>query len=452
MINSLYPMFVAWGPQLAFLYNDGYRPIFGAKHPRTLGLPFRDVWSEIWTDIEPLVSRALAGEASFHEHLHLVMERNGFAEDTWYTFSYSPVRDESGEIAGMFCACQETTGQVLAERRLASQAERYQRLFQEAPGFITLISGPEHTYEFVNNAYVRLAGERDYIGRTVREVIPESVDQGFIDLLDRVYQTGEPYLAVATPLKVQRPADGVVEERFLDFVYQPVRDADGSITGIFVEGHDVTDGVLAKRAQDHHARHLELLNDELNHRVKNTLAIVQGLAHQTFKGDASAPAARAAFEGRLLALASAHNILVRENWEPADLEDLVTATQESHAVPPGQWRAGGPPVRLEPKRAVTLAMALHELATNARKYGALSTGQGRVDVTWCLTEDDRSLQLIWAERGGPTVEVPASKGFGSRMIERALAAEIGGRVSLSFDPAGVVCEVVLPLKVAGGVI
>ena len=118
MLTSKFPMFVAWGPKLAFLYNDGYRPIFGAKHPHALGLPFREVWSEIWHDIEPLVTKALAGEATFHEDLHLVMERNSYPEDTWYTFSYSPVRDETGGIAGMFCACTETTKEVKSRAAL----------------------------------------------------------------------------------------------------------------------------------------------------------------------------------------------------------------------------------------------------------------------------------------------------------------------------------------------
>jgi len=116
MLESRFPMFVAWGPQLAFLYNDGYAPIFGAKHPDALGRPFAEVWSEIWPDVEPLVRRALDGKASFRRNMHLVMERNGFREDTWYTFSYSPVRDDEGRVAGMFCACTETTDVVLARR------------------------------------------------------------------------------------------------------------------------------------------------------------------------------------------------------------------------------------------------------------------------------------------------------------------------------------------------
>jgi len=116
-LASKFPMFVAWGPQLGFLYNDGYAPILGAKHPGALGRPFQEIWPEIWNDIRPLVARALAGEATFHEDLPLTMLRNGYEEQTWFTFSYSPVWDESGAIAGMFCACTETTAKVLAERR-----------------------------------------------------------------------------------------------------------------------------------------------------------------------------------------------------------------------------------------------------------------------------------------------------------------------------------------------
>jgi PAS domain S-box-containing protein len=128
MLTSKFPMFVAWGPELAFLYNDGYAPILGSKHPHAVGRPFRAVWSEIWNDIEPLVTRALAGEATFNENLHLVMERHGFPEDTWYTFSYSPVRDDGGAIAGMFCACTETTEKVQAERRARFHVELSERL------------------------------------------------------------------------------------------------------------------------------------------------------------------------------------------------------------------------------------------------------------------------------------------------------------------------------------
>lgn len=117
MLASRYPMFIAWGPQLAFVYNDGYVPILGLRHPQALGRPFADVWPEIWGDIQPFVDAALGGEATYRENLHLVMARNGYAEDTWYSFSYSPLRDETGAVAGMFCACTETTQAMLAARR-----------------------------------------------------------------------------------------------------------------------------------------------------------------------------------------------------------------------------------------------------------------------------------------------------------------------------------------------
>ena len=115
MLGSAFPMFVAWGPTLGFLYNDAYMDVLGGKHPDALGRPFHAIWAEIWTDIEPLIRRAMSGEATFVEDLPLRMRRKGFEEDTWFTFSYSPVRDEDGVVRGMFCACTETTARVRAQ-------------------------------------------------------------------------------------------------------------------------------------------------------------------------------------------------------------------------------------------------------------------------------------------------------------------------------------------------
>jgi PAS domain S-box-containing protein len=241
MINSRYPMFLAWGPDLAFLYNDAYRPIFGAKHPAALGLPFAEVWSEIWDDISPLVDRALAGEATFSENLHLVMHRNGYPEDTWYSFSYSPVRDESGAVAGMFCACTETTGQVLAERRQAAEQDRLRRMFEQAPGFMAMLEGPEHVFTLTNAAYAQLVGHREVIGKPVREALPEVAGQGYFELLDRVYASGESFVGRSMAVGLQRTPGAPVERRYVDLVYQPITGDGGAVTGIFVEGYDVTE-------------------------------------------------------------------------------------------------------------------------------------------------------------------------------------------------------------------
>src|SRR5215468_7513585 len=128
LLHSKFPMFVAWGKELGFLYNDPYAEILGAKHPRSLGARFYDIWSEIWPDISPLIDAALAGEANYREDLPLVMNRKGYDEQTWFTFSYSPVRDESGQVAGMFCAVFETTDTVLAERALRENEGRLRAL------------------------------------------------------------------------------------------------------------------------------------------------------------------------------------------------------------------------------------------------------------------------------------------------------------------------------------
>jgi PAS domain S-box-containing protein len=253
-------MFVAWGPELGFLYNDAYAVILGAKHPKAMGSRFQDVWSEIWSEVGPLAHRALNGEATWLEDLPLVMNRKGFDEQTWFTFSYSPVRDDAGQIAGMFCAVAETTEKIVAQRRLADEANRQRRLFERAPGFITVLTGPEHRFDFVNEAYARLFGQRQFLGRTVREVFPELEGQGYFEWLDGVYATGERFVAQAAPAMLQRTANAPAEQRFLDFIYEPVVDEQGRITGIFCEGHDVTERIAAENE-------LRALADTLEQRV-----------------------------------------------------------------------------------------------------------------------------------------------------------------------------------------
>ena len=153
LLQSRFPMFVAWGPELGFLYNDSYSDILGAKHPRALGRPFHEIWSEIWPDISPLIDAALAGQATFREDLSLVMNRKGFDEQTWFTFSYSPVRDESGKVAGMFCACTETTGRILAERALRELNETLERRVNQAIAERKLLADiVENTNAFVQVA------------------------------------------------------------------------------------------------------------------------------------------------------------------------------------------------------------------------------------------------------------------------------------------------------------
>jgi PAS domain S-box-containing protein len=248
MLGSNQPMFIAWGPERRLLYNDAYAEILVSKHPAALGRDFLDVWHEIRADLLPIVEQAYAGESVHMDDITLVMQRRGYPEETHFSFSYTPVRDESGAVAGFFCPCTEIMGQIMAERRLAAETERQRRLFEQAPGFITALTQPEHRFEFVNQAFRHLFGDRDFVGKTVREAFPELEGQGFFEWLDQVYATGERFVAHHVPIRLQASPDSVAEERFLDFIYEPVRDEAGRVTGIFCEGHDVTEAHLARTA------------------------------------------------------------------------------------------------------------------------------------------------------------------------------------------------------------
>ncbi len=241
MLGSAFPMFVAWGPALYTLYNEAYADILGDKHPAAMGQPFLDIWQEIREDLAPLVARVVRGEAFFMENLPLLMRRHGYDEDTWFTFSYSPVCDEAGAVAGFFCVCTETTAMVLAERHQRAEQERLQSLFSQAPGFIAIMRGPEHVFEFASQSYVQLTGFRDVVGKPLALALPEVVEQGFVKLLDQVYSSGEPYVGRSVRLMLNRERDAPPTEAWLDFVYQPLRDATGAVNGVFVQGHEVTE-------------------------------------------------------------------------------------------------------------------------------------------------------------------------------------------------------------------
>jgi PAS domain S-box-containing protein len=221
----------------------------------------------------------------------------------------------------------------------------------------------------------------------------------------------------------------------------PMRAADGRIVGVSVVMRDIREEKAAERRQ-------ELLINELNHRVKNTLATVQAIASQTLRSAGNDAEARAAFEARLLALSKVHNVLTRENWEAASLAEIAAEVLAPHGgEDPARIRVKGPDVRVHPRVALPLAMALHELATNAVKYGPLSTSGGCVSIEWSLdpAADGRRLRLRWAEDGGPAVAPPTRKGFGSRLIERTLALELGATVELDYAGTGLVCTIDAPL-------
>ena len=229
------------------------------------------------------------------------------------------------------------------------------------------------------------------------------------------------------------------EQEFAELSFAPVHHEDGVIASVSVTARDITE-------RKRYERHQQLLIAELNHRVKNTLAIVQSVAHQTFTRDKPPRDAIDAYEGRLTALAAAHNLLTRQNWESASLADVVTQALKPFCREKRcSWQ--GPELKVPPRIAVTLTLALHELATNAQKYGALSEAGGAIEVNWEI--DGGQLELQWTEVGGPPVAEPTTTGFGTRMLRRALVAELSGTVDMEFNSDGLVCRIRAPLDGIG---
>ena len=268
VLEARQPMLVAWGPQLTTIYNDAYLPILGTKHPAGLGQPAAALWAEIWDVLEPMVAEVFAGQPQWVEDMPFALAGGATHDPRWFSFSFTPLRDEQGHIAGLLASAMETTRKVTLERQQAAARERQRKLFEQAPGFIAILRGPRHEFEFVNHAYHQLTGWRELIGSTVREAFPEIEGQGFHELLDEVYRSGERYVASHVPIRLT-PASGLpAVERYLDFVYAPTVGETGEITGIFVEGHDVTEAHLAQQALHSHARRQALLI-ELGDRLRD---------------------------------------------------------------------------------------------------------------------------------------------------------------------------------------
>lgn len=261
ILSAEFPMFIAWGQQLSLLYNNAYIPILGKRHPLAMGQPLKEIWSEVWDEVSPIIHSALTGKSSFFENMPLQIQRNGYLEQSWFTFSYSPARGDDGNIAGLFCVCTETTREVILARDRVKENERLKAFFKQAPGYIAVLQGPTHIFELVNDAYYEVVGSRELIGKPVREALPELEGQSYFELLDNVFATGEPFVGRGVSAIIRRGDTEKLEQRYLDFVQQPIFDNAGNVIGIFVEGSDVTDAVFAMAAlQDSETRLLQLAN------------------------------------------------------------------------------------------------------------------------------------------------------------------------------------------------
>ena len=318
------PMCFWWGDDLLQFHNDAYLPILAGRDSNPLGQPFRDYWADVWQDVEPFVQRAQAGEGTWIENLPLRILRNGVYEDSFWTFSYSPLHDDQGAIAGLLNVVTETTDAVLDRQAL-----------QEA-----YVEAQKH---------------------------------------------------------------------------------------------------LGERQQ--HEEELKLLNRELAHRMKNTLAMVQSIISQSLRGATSIPEAATTIGARIQTLAKAQDVLTGMSVTAAEISAIAKTAVAPHVDGDDRVAITGPQVFLSAQQALGLSLAIHELATNATKYGALSRPEGRVVVTWDKHADN-GFTFDWRESGGPPVTEPTRRGFGSRLTERVVSDLFQGEAGIRFEPTGVAFSLV----------
>lgn len=428
LLQSPVPIVMLWGEDGVMIYNDAYSVFAGGRHPKLFGSNVREGWPEVADFNDNVMKVGLSGGTLGYKDQELTLHRSGQPEQVWMDLDYFPVLSEDGIPAGVFAIVVETTDRVVAERRNREEAQRLHNLFEQAPTFMAMLGGADHRFEMVNPEYQRLIGSRQLVGWTVKEALPELSDQGYLEMLQEVFETGRPIRKSSEPILLNRCEGDDLEERFVDFVYQPIRDDSGVVTNIFVQGSDVTERVLGEKRQ-------QLLINELNHRVKNTLASIQSVVSQTLRGAHSKEDSSRAITDRILALSRAHNVLTAENWDSADLRSMVDSAIEPFHLN-DRIRVSGPDQRMGPHAAMSIALALHELGANALKYGALSVPDGSVDVEWRLI-DGIAFELTWSESGGPAVQETEQQGFGSRLLLRSLPRELRGTTSLEFRSAGV---------------
>jgi PAS domain S-box-containing protein len=273
LLHTSFPMFLWWGEDMIQFYNDGYRPSFGetGKHPTALGQRAEECWPEIWDIIFPLIEKVKIKRESFFLEDQLVpIYRNGKIEDVYWTFSYSPVMNDEGVVEGVLVVCTETTKNVQAVQKVMEAHAQFQQseanltnVFMHAPAAMAILEGPEHVFTLINERYQQLIGtQRNVVGMSIRKALPEIADGGFYELLDEVYQSGKPFHGREVSVMLDKRGNGIPEESFVDFVYQPRIQGDGHVVGVLVHAVDITEQVLSRRKIEQSEQRLQNIISE----------------------------------------------------------------------------------------------------------------------------------------------------------------------------------------------
>jgi PAS domain S-box-containing protein len=406
--------------------NGRFCQIVGYAEKELLGMNISDItYIEDMPEQKRLFDRLAQTGESFDMEKRYV-RRDGSL--VWVNNTVSALRDEQGQIRQVAVVSVD-----ISERKRGQEAERQLASIIASSNDAILGIDLAMTITSWNGGAERLYGytAEEIVGQSVLMLVPEDRVDEEPALLEQI-KAG--FLVEAYETK-RRRKDGHLVDILLSV--SPIHDPMGRIIGASKIAHDISAKKEADRLQ-------AVLISELHHRVKNVFATVMAIARQTLAKATDAQTAVAAFEARLSALAHAHDLLADGDWQSANLAAVVK--QAVAPYPPERFELSGPSVLLPQKAVAMLSLALHELGTNAAKYGALSTPSGRVAITWTHDPGARNFSLRWKESGGPHVTPPTGRGFGSRLIERLLSAELNGSSTISYDRLGVECEItaVLP--------
>lgn len=403
-----------------------------------------DVFPDVpqkWRDAH---ARVLAEGVELSHTADPYVQADGRVE--WIRWRVAPWREDDGEIGGLVLYTEAVTGAVESRLKLEAAEARYRAVFDQAATGMARVSASGLFLE-LNDKFCAIAqySREEMLRLTFQEITHPDDLKSDVTLANSLL-AGE----IDTYCVEKRYVTKTGQSVWVFLTVSLVRDSDGAPDYFVSVIEDISSRKTAEAAQQRYQGQLRLMINELNHRVKNTLATVQSMAAQTLRHDPNPATAYGTFEARLLGLAEVHDVLTRENWHGAALREVAERAVRpfGDTAQAARVQLRGPPVWLAPGAALTLALVFHELATNATKYGALSVEGGRVDLTWTFDEASDRLRLTWVETGGPRVTPPAKKGFGSRLIERGFGGELRGQAQMRYEPDGVTCimEAVLPMR------
>jgi PAS domain S-box-containing protein len=354
----------------------------------------------------------------------------------WVRWSVKPWRTDAGEIGGLVLYTEFVTPSVESRMTLEAAEARYRAVFDQVAMGVARVS-PVGAFLEVNDRFCAITGySRDeLIDMTFQQITHPDDLAADLDRANALL-AGETETFSMEKRYITKSGGSV----WTNLTVSLVRTTGGEPDYFVSIVEDITSRKTVEAEQQHYQSQLRLLINELNHRVKNTLATVQSMAAQTMRSEPDQLTAYGKFEARLLSLSQVHDVLTRESWHGAALQEVAErALDPFSGLASGQVAIRGPDVWLQPGAALTMALVFHELATNAVKYGALSVESGQVDIFWSLDTDNSRLRLTWVESGGPPVTPPTRRGFGSRLIERGLRGEFRGSAMMDYRPNGLSC-------------